>query len=835
MTAAAEGALQRPDPSRSALAFFAANRKVCEEWVARCRELLLRVAAAAGCHHHVVHHGMGRLAVLAAQAKGIQQQQAQQAQQAQQQAQQAQQAQQQQQEEESEEAGGRQRGRAGRTQGKNGRQVRPQGQDAQEAQEQEQPEPKLLLKKEVEGAADAAAALSSVEAVPGGPAEAGEAAGGLEASAAILRSLLQLLRHLSGSLAQLCASDVIGGLYSWCRVRFAAVLPASGSFAVPEAGTQQDTLSWLEGVRLQAAGSHAAAVKAYCSWLQWNRQAQAQAGSESGTAPGGAGSTTAAAAAAVAAESEALEHFLLERMTECSAALQDWQGLQALQEQLSARVTAASSDAAKQWWASAQEQALRFFAFAPAAELQAAAAGLDQSQQQAKGAVDLAIQSAMAAAAAAPGLQQAAVQQRVTEALAGLQGCCAELQQALRPAAQLHLPHHADLLSDIAAVQWLHQHLQALAGPAGSTGGAAVAEPAGLPGSQQGPGALLLWGAPVAADWLLQAASTGLTPASAVVGRQAALLHGAALTWDLQQQPGASIHTQHLSKLLAVASATDPHARLSSTAALRLQVAQAAYAAGDTQQAVQQLELLAGPGPASSPQQVLVRAATLCLQLGGSQPSLSAASAAQQLHTLLQPLTQRLLQPGGSATPGPITDCDVSSASCLAEAYLALAHATSAAQQQVEGGDLLDAGPAADWPHLHQASLAACLAKVQAPSLQAAAGLLGPEALAPAACCQLALASLPGYSRAWQQLGDLLFRVTQVRRGVCLPCHAQGTSSTLLPALDTVSLLPSHIPQSQAQASRCRCRWSRCCAEAAAGMVPDYDGLCAAVLLCCRS
>ncbi|KAG2500586.1 hypothetical protein HYH03_001354 [Edaphochlamys debaryana] len=43
------------------LAFFAANKKVCEEWFARVRELLARTAALAGAHHAAAHHGLLRL------------------------------------------------------------------------------------------------------------------------------------------------------------------------------------------------------------------------------------------------------------------------------------------------------------------------------------------------------------------------------------------------------------------------------------------------------------------------------------------------------------------------------------------------------------------------------------------------------------------------------------------------------------------------------------------------------------------------------------------------------------------------------------------------------
>eukprot|EP00198_Chlamydomonas_reinhardtii_P004149 XP_001693485.1 phosphatidylinositol 3-kinase-related protein kinase [Chlamydomonas reinhardtii] len=43
------------------LAFFAANRKVCEEWFGRCRELLTRIAAASGAHHAAMQHGLARL------------------------------------------------------------------------------------------------------------------------------------------------------------------------------------------------------------------------------------------------------------------------------------------------------------------------------------------------------------------------------------------------------------------------------------------------------------------------------------------------------------------------------------------------------------------------------------------------------------------------------------------------------------------------------------------------------------------------------------------------------------------------------------------------------
>jgi hypothetical protein len=44
---------------------------VCAEWFARCRELLLRLANAAGCPHHALHHGAARLADLRGQLRAL--------------------------------------------------------------------------------------------------------------------------------------------------------------------------------------------------------------------------------------------------------------------------------------------------------------------------------------------------------------------------------------------------------------------------------------------------------------------------------------------------------------------------------------------------------------------------------------------------------------------------------------------------------------------------------------------------------------------------------------------------------------------------------------------
>ncbi|GFR47475.1 hypothetical protein Agub_g9204, partial [Astrephomene gubernaculifera] len=58
---AAEGHAGRDVLPQPVLAFFAANRKVCEEWFTRVRELLARIASLASAHHAAMHHGLTRL------------------------------------------------------------------------------------------------------------------------------------------------------------------------------------------------------------------------------------------------------------------------------------------------------------------------------------------------------------------------------------------------------------------------------------------------------------------------------------------------------------------------------------------------------------------------------------------------------------------------------------------------------------------------------------------------------------------------------------------------------------------------------------------------------
>jgi hypothetical protein len=758
ISAAAEGALQRRDPPRAALAFFAANRRVCEEWFGRCRDLLLQVAAGAGCHHAAVHHGLQRLAALRAQAKALGA---------------AAELQRQREREEVHASGGGAQGgeeaarRGGRppagTAAKKGRQGFEEGAQQEQQPAQQQPEPKLILRKEPE--ADPAAAAAAAGAAAAGPAAA---AAGADTSAAAQQAdaaaaLLRVLRQLGASLAQLGGAEAIGGLYAWCRPRFAGVLqgaggaaPAFGSDALDQqmealgAGSSHDALSWLQALQLQAAGSHAAAAGAYSSWLAWSREARPFAAALRARPPAAGGSGSGGLQPGPA-EVELLELFLLERLAECRAALCDWRGLQELSQRLgSGPAGEGASEASRQWWGAAQAQMREFFACAPPG----AAEGLPGAPGSQEGAVPAAVQAALQALSS-QGVHKPrpVAQQQQAAALQSLQAAWAELQAAARSAAQLHLPHHSRLLSDMAAVQWLHHQV---AGPPRAAGQAPELQQLlqGLRSAQQDAAQLLATSAPAAADWLAHG-SCSLLQAPPGSG-QAAQLHGTSLRWDLRMEPGAAPYSQHLGKLLSIATTADPAAQQSATAALCLHAAKGAHAAGDTQLALELLQRLAPqqPGQPASAQHALLQGAALHLQLQAGERVLAPAQAAQQLRSALQPHIGRVL--AGSAEAA-----DTSSASCLAEAFLALAHLQQQAAQQQEQQQ--QPAQAADWAALHSASLAACLAAAPAPSLERAASLLAPEVLAPAACYQLALASMPGYGRAWQQLGDLLFRHTQVR------------------------------------------------------------------------
>lgn len=71
---ACDGGTHNPLPPalpRGVLAFFAANSRVCEEWLSGVRPLLLQAASLAGCHHHVAHYGLQRLVDLRARLKAL--------------------------------------------------------------------------------------------------------------------------------------------------------------------------------------------------------------------------------------------------------------------------------------------------------------------------------------------------------------------------------------------------------------------------------------------------------------------------------------------------------------------------------------------------------------------------------------------------------------------------------------------------------------------------------------------------------------------------------------------------------------------------------------------
>lgn len=71
---ACDGGTHNPLPQalpRGVLAFFAANSRVCEEWLSGVRPLLLQAASLAGCHHHVAHYGLQRLVDLRARLKAL--------------------------------------------------------------------------------------------------------------------------------------------------------------------------------------------------------------------------------------------------------------------------------------------------------------------------------------------------------------------------------------------------------------------------------------------------------------------------------------------------------------------------------------------------------------------------------------------------------------------------------------------------------------------------------------------------------------------------------------------------------------------------------------------
>ncbi|KAK9805272.1 hypothetical protein WJX72_010214 [[Myrmecia] bisecta] len=64
-----EGSCLRPAPPSAATAFFAGNRKVCEDWFMRMRPLLMRTAAASEHHQATLHHALARLAELRSQMR----------------------------------------------------------------------------------------------------------------------------------------------------------------------------------------------------------------------------------------------------------------------------------------------------------------------------------------------------------------------------------------------------------------------------------------------------------------------------------------------------------------------------------------------------------------------------------------------------------------------------------------------------------------------------------------------------------------------------------------------------------------------------------------------
>ncbi|GIL75399.1 hypothetical protein Vretifemale_5200, partial [Volvox reticuliferus] len=405
---AAEGHAGRDPLPQPVLAFFAANKKVCEEWFTRGRELFTRIASTASAHHHVVHHGLLRLCdmcgtmrqMLASLAKergkagtslGLPQTDA--------------------------KGGvtgsvdGSQATAAGalpsapsanlppqspaqRTGGKHlqrrggaGGETVPNQQPQAQQQRQQQQSSAIAP-----GAAGSGAAASAGAGGTVGGEEATTAPSAVQQLEANLRRLafavVEVLKLVGAALLAMGEADSLQGLHSWAVREFepllqGAHLPGASAVAAATASTvadalascepglggpgqstprrrvesargargsskpQKDAFAWLLGLSLQASGSYEQALVSYNAFLApAHATATPTAAGSCGTPPAQTPSSIASLELAAATQS-----FVVERVAECYAALTDWSGLQSLVGAFSH--TATVEPVVAGWWPSA--------------------------------------------------------------------------------------------------------------------------------------------------------------------------------------------------------------------------------------------------------------------------------------------------------------------------------------------------------------------------------------------------------------------------------------------------------------------------------------------------
>ncbi|GLI61976.1 hypothetical protein VaNZ11_004542, partial [Volvox africanus] len=402
---AAEGHAGRDALPQPILAFFAANKKVCEEWFTRMRELLTRIAATASVHHHAAHHGLLRLRdmcgtmrqMLASLAK-----------------------------ERSKTAappGAPQTDATGGVSGLvDGSQAAVAGASPSAASANLPPQPSALRtggkhlhrrggaggetapnqkplvqqqQQQQSSATAPGAAGSGAAALP----SAGGTVAGEDATTALsavqqleanLRRLafavVEVLKLVGAALLAMGEADSLQGLHSWAVREFeqllqgahlpgaagsaaATALSAADTLASCEHGLggpgpsttrrraesargarggskqQKDAFAWLLGLSLQASGSYEQALVSYNAFLA---PAQATAAL---TAAGSSGAPPTPSSTASLELAAAAQSFVVERVAECYAALTDWSGLQSLVGAFSH--TATVEPAVAGWWPSA--------------------------------------------------------------------------------------------------------------------------------------------------------------------------------------------------------------------------------------------------------------------------------------------------------------------------------------------------------------------------------------------------------------------------------------------------------------------------------------------------
>ncbi|GLC49196.1 hypothetical protein PLESTB_000192700 [Pleodorina starrii] len=403
---AAEGHAGRDALPQPVLAFFAANKKVCEEWFTRGRELLARIASLASAHHHAAHHGLLRLrdmrgtlrqllvslakergkaaaaaaaAPTAADAKSGSDPQG---------------------------AVGAAAAASSATPG-GSTPAETASQAGQAAQPRQGGGKQLQRRAGHAGDAAAAAAAAAAAGVQAPTAsatgEAAAAAGAASVPSAVQQlegslsrlalAVVEVLKLVGAALLAMGEADSLQGLHSWATREFepllqGAHLPGTSAVAAataaaaaealasggaglgglskrrPEAGRaprggsgskQRDAFAWLLGLSLQAAGSYEQALLSYNAFLAPTQapipSAPAAPQGAAGSPGGSGGSAPAPGPSAALEVAAAAQGFVVERVAECYAALTDWSGLQGLVGAFSRTVQAEPSVAG--WWPAA--------------------------------------------------------------------------------------------------------------------------------------------------------------------------------------------------------------------------------------------------------------------------------------------------------------------------------------------------------------------------------------------------------------------------------------------------------------------------------------------------